>query len=161
MIPAILQVLPATWWLGPASGSDERLALRCSVHACWVDHILPVPSHQPAQQPRAGLRRWQAGAICSGRTGKAPDQSRRRCWTCWQESAAAWVRDIRDEKFLRLAYRVYAVAALTGAAAMVLGIELHSPTSVAATAGAVLGFGLWFIAIAIDGGSSPTTQPQQ
>jgi uncharacterized membrane protein YeiH len=42
---------------------------------------------------------------------------------------------------------LYAVAALIGAAVMVLGKMLHLPTLVAATIGAVLCFGLRFIAM--------------
>jgi uncharacterized membrane protein YeiH len=42
---------------------------------------------------------------------------------------------------------LYAVAALTGAAVMVVGMMLHLPSSVAAIAGAVLCFGLRFIAM--------------
>ncbi len=42
---------------------------------------------------------------------------------------------------------LYAVAALIGAAVMVIGRTLHFPSSVAATAGAVLCFGLRFMAI--------------
>lgn len=42
---------------------------------------------------------------------------------------------------------LYAVAALIGAAVVVLGRMLHVPTSVAASAGAVLCFGLRFIAM--------------
>src|SRR5262249_6873806 len=42
---------------------------------------------------------------------------------------------------------LYAVAALTGAAVMVAGKMLHLPTSVGATTGAVLCFGLRFIAM--------------
>ena len=42
---------------------------------------------------------------------------------------------------------LYAVAALIGAAVMVLGKMLHLPTSVAAITGAVLCFGLRFIAM--------------
>ncbi len=42
---------------------------------------------------------------------------------------------------------LYAVAALIGAAVVVLGRMLHIPTSVAASAGAVLCFGLRFIAM--------------
>ncbi|HEY6987005.1 MAG TPA: trimeric intracellular cation channel family protein [Bryobacteraceae bacterium] len=42
---------------------------------------------------------------------------------------------------------LYAVAALVGAAAVVIGRTLHLPSSVAATAGAVLCFGLRFMAM--------------
>src|SRR5690348_5789840 len=42
---------------------------------------------------------------------------------------------------------LYAVAALIGAAVVVLGRMLHIPSSAAAVAGAVLGFGLRFIAM--------------
>jgi uncharacterized membrane protein YeiH len=42
---------------------------------------------------------------------------------------------------------LYAVAALVGAAVMVVGRMLHLPTSVAAIAGALLCFGLRFVAM--------------
>jgi uncharacterized membrane protein YeiH len=45
---------------------------------------------------------------------------------------------------------LYAVAALIGAAAVVIGSMLHLPSSVAATAAAVLCFGLRFMAIRYD-----------
>jgi uncharacterized membrane protein YeiH len=54
----------------------------------------------------------------------------------------------------------YAIAALIGAAVMVLGIELHLPTFVAASTGAVLCFGLRFIAMR-RGWQLPTAHPQQ
>ena len=55
---------------------------------------------------------------------------------------------------------LYAVAALIGAAVMVLGRMLHLPTSAAAIAGAVLCFGLRFMAIR-RGWQLPTARPPQ
>jgi uncharacterized membrane protein YeiH len=55
---------------------------------------------------------------------------------------------------------LYAVAALIGAAVMVLGKMLHLPTSVAATTGAVLCFGLRFIAMR-RGWQLPIARPTQ
>jgi hypothetical protein len=55
---------------------------------------------------------------------------------------------------------LYAVAALIGAAVMVLGKKLHLPTSVAATTGAVLCFGLRFIAMR-RGWQLPIARPPQ
>ena len=53
---------------------------------------------------------------------------------------------------------LYAVAALIGAAVVVLGRTLHLPASAAATAGAVLCFGLRFIAMR-RGWQLPTARP--
>ena len=55
---------------------------------------------------------------------------------------------------------LYAVAALIGAAAMVLGKKLYLPTSVAATTGAVLCFGLRFTAMR-RGWQLPIARPPQ
>jgi uncharacterized membrane protein YeiH len=55
---------------------------------------------------------------------------------------------------------LYAVAALIGAAVVVLGRMLHIPTSAAAIAGAVLCFGLRLIAMR-RGWQLPTARPQQ
>jgi len=55
---------------------------------------------------------------------------------------------------------LYAVAALIGAALMVLGKMLHLPTSAAATIGAVLCFGLRFIAMRL-GWQLPIARPPQ
>jgi uncharacterized membrane protein YeiH len=55
---------------------------------------------------------------------------------------------------------LYAVAALIGAAVMVLGKMLHLPTSVAATSGAVLCFGLRFTAMQ-RGWRLPVARPPQ
>ena len=54
----------------------------------------------------------------------------------------------------------YAIAALIGAAVMVVGRMLHVPTSAAAIAGAVLCFGLRFIALR-RGWQLPTARPPQ
>lgn len=60
---------------------------------------------------------------------------------------------------------LYAVAALAGAAVVVIGAALHLPSAVATIAGAVLCFGLRFVAIRrgwhlpiADGPEQPTTQ---
>lgn len=55
---------------------------------------------------------------------------------------------------------LYAVAALLGAAVMVLGRMVHVPTSVAAIAGAVLCFGLRFLAMQ-RGWHLPTAHPPE
>jgi uncharacterized membrane protein YeiH len=55
---------------------------------------------------------------------------------------------------------LYAVAALIGAAAMVLGKMLHLPTAGAAATGAVLCFGLRFIAMR-RGWQLPIARPPQ
>ena len=55
---------------------------------------------------------------------------------------------------------LYAIAALIGAAVMVVGRMLHLPTPVAAAGGAVLCFGLRFMAMR-QGWQLPTANPQE
>ena len=49
--------------------SYQRLAIHRCVDACRADYVLLVSNHQPAEQPRAGLRRRRTGAFCGSWCG--------------------------------------------------------------------------------------------
>ena len=145
--------------------SDQRLAIHCCVDACRADDVLLVSKHQSAEQPRAGIRRRRTALFAVSGAGKALafDAGPVAATLLGMLTAigGGMVRDILVMEIPTvLRTELYALAALIGAAVVVLGRMLYLPLYVAAIAVAVLCFGLRFMAMR-RGWQLPTAHPPE
>jgi hypothetical protein len=135
-----------------SAGSYQRLAICRCLNPCRADYVLLVSNHQPAERPCPGVRRRRTGTLCCRGRGKAlafhAGPVAATLLGMLTGIGGGMVRDVLVREIPTvLRTELYAVAALIGAAVVVIGRVLHVPSAAPDTAGAVLCFGLRFMAM--------------